>query len=152
MSNSKNLPRSADSAVTLPADVQKVLQSLPKEAQVQVLTLLAASYSYSGPLPPSSEVEAYNRSIPDGGNRLMCVVENQAKARAELDRVVITTKSTLDKRGQAIGCVIGLVGIAAGTFLVYMGHDWAGTAFFTSTLISLVCVFVTGKIPKVPKS
>ena len=125
-------------------------QAPKQQAQTQISTLVAASY-HTGPLPPAAEMELYCKIIPDGGDRLMRMAEEQSKLRTELDRTVVNAKIKLDTRGQIFGFVIGLAGFGVGALLVLKGHEVAGGAFFTTTLVGLVYAFVTGRTPKKPK-
>ena len=62
--------------------------------------------------------------------------------------VVTTVKSSVDhesKRaylGLASGTIVAIILILCGTFLVYNGHDWAGTTLVVATIVGLVGIFV----------
>ena len=143
-------PPNKESPNPLPEKLQKVapyISQLPDEIKDVVISLMSASITatYSSPLPPSSEIEGYNKNIPNGGNRLMTIVEKQADSRLENDRKIVETKMGVEKLGMVFAFIIGIVGIGTGAALVLKGHDVAGGGLFTGTLCSLVFTFVTGK-------
>ena len=55
--------------------------------------------SFEGPLPPPSILEAYNRVVPNGAERLFAAFEQQVKHRQALESTVVTTNSRLQVRG-----------------------------------------------------
>ncbi len=62
--------------------------------------------------------------------------------------VVTTAKSSVAHEsnraymGLVGGIIVAIVLILCGTFLVYNGHDWAGTTLVVATIVGLVSVLV----------
>jgi uncharacterized membrane protein len=134
---------------TIGPEVVEILEALPKEKRNAFLAMVCARIdSYSGPLPRAEQVEIYNRCIPNGGDRLMAVVEAQASSRKENERKLVDAKIRLDKTGQIFGFCIGIFGMTMGTIAACSGHDVFGGIVAGTTVVSLVSAFVVGSISK----
>ena len=75
------------------------------------------------------------------------MAENQAEHRQLLEETVKTVIEGDSKRelmGVWFGGLVSIFMIACGTFLIYNGHDWAGTTMIVSTIATVVGVFVYG--------
>jgi uncharacterized membrane protein len=63
----------------------------------------------------------------------------------QTERLVMTGELKQGDRGQLYGFVIAILGLLLSGFLIYTGHDTAGTILGSTDLIALVSVFVYGK-------
>lgn len=100
---------------------------------------------HSGPLPDGETLEAYNRSIPEGGHRVMIMAENQQKHRHEIEKLALNSKCKQSTTGQWMGFTIALLFLVAAVWLILHDHEGAGITIITIDLISLVAIFVSGK-------
>jgi uncharacterized membrane protein len=101
---------------------------------------------YQGPIPPPEDIAAYNQSIPNGADRIMKMAEDQSRHRIEIENRVITSQQKQSERGQIFGLIIGLAGILVGGMLAFLGHEKIGEVIAGGTVVSLVSVFVLGKL------
>jgi uncharacterized membrane protein len=125
----------------------KLLEALPKEKRELVLQYVKTA-AFQGPLPPPHMLEEYNRLIPNGADRLMRLVEGQAKHRQTQEERLIRAQTSLPSRGQWIGFLLCLIFGAIGWDLAKNGHDWVAGILFTTTIIGLIVVFVLGRSPQ----
>lgn len=125
----------------------KLLEAIPKEKREQFLQFVRTA-AFQGPLPPPRMLEAYNRLIPNGADRLMRLVEEQAKHRQTQEARLVHAQISLPSRGQGIGFLLCLIFGAIGWDLAKNGHDWVAGILFTTTIIGLVVVFVLGRSPQ----
>lgn len=107
-------------------------------------TLIKQS-SHSGPLPSPESLDKYNSIIPNGGDRIMKMAENQQEHRMAIEKKVITSQSNQSILGQIFGLIIGVLGIVGGVILGIYGNPYVGGVIGGGTVVSLVTVFVLGK-------
>ncbi len=109
----------------------------------QVSSLYAESFQ--GPIPPPSILEHYEQLQPGFAERILAMAERQGMHRMQLETTALTGQLKRSSRGQVFGFVLGLVGLIAGSFCIYSGHDTAGASLGGISLVSLVTVFVIGR-------
>lgn len=100
---------------------------------------------HSGPLPDPSTLNEYDQLIPNGADRIMKMAEEQSKHRRGIEKKAIGRQSAQSLIGQIFGLIIGLAGLAAGTYIVHLGHTKTGGVIAGGTVVSLVSVFVLGR-------
>jgi uncharacterized membrane protein len=103
------------------------------------------SISRSAPLPPPSELAAYNEIIPQGADRIMKMCESQTSHRIAMESKVIYSQQGQETRGQVFGFLIALVGLVCGTYAAVSGQPVAGAVIGGTPLVGLVSVFVYSK-------
>jgi len=134
----------------LEAAAPEFTRTLPRKKREEVARLLSvtvASVSIrSGPLPPSDELAAYNRLIPDGANRVLTMAEKQQDHRISIEKVAINSQHKQGERGQIFALIIACVAIMSAVAVTLLGHETAGVVLGGSTVVSLVAVFVTGRL------
>ncbi|MEN5213154.1 DUF2335 domain-containing protein [Elizabethkingia anophelis] len=103
------------------------------------------SKSHSGPLPDVETLHGYNEIIPNGGERLMKQVELQGEHRRKIESSVIKWNNLQSLIGQIFGLLIAVGILYASYELAMNGHDGVAGALGTTTIGSLVGIFVYGK-------
>lgn len=97
---------------------------------------------HSGPLPNPETLRKYDEVLPGTAERIIAMAEKeQNHVHSTVKRVQIWTLAR-KQIGQISGLLIAIGGLSGGTWLVYKGHDWAGTAIAGVGLSSLVGLFV----------
>lgn len=97
--------------------------------------------SYSGPLPPSVEMDRYNQIIPNGSERIMAMAEKEQAARHKFNNISLD----IEKRGQKYGLFVIIVfGFFSG-YLTYSGYPYLGTSLMGAGMVSLVIAFIKGR-------
>jgi uncharacterized membrane protein len=119
----------------------------PEQRELLLQVVERAVTSFEGPLPPPQMLAEYDRLIPHGADRLMQLVENQARHRQEQESRLVKAETTLPGRGQIIGTALCLFFGIIGWNLSINGHDGVAGLLFGTTIIGLVTIFVLGRAP-----
>lgn len=99
----------------------------------------------SAPVPPPDFLEGYNQQIPDGANRLFILVEKQTDHRIKQESDVIATQNKATLRGQWMAIAVVAVLCAIAYHAMLLGHIELAGFIFTSTIVGVASVFITGK-------
>lgn len=102
--------------------------------------------SYSGPLPPPEILARYEAITPGAADRIIAMAERQSAHRQELESSVIHGNLTAQRVGQRYGLIIGVLGISAAVILGVIGKELASSALGGGTVVSLVALFITGRL------
>ena len=123
----------------------EILKTIPesKRGDLAAITIEQRTISMrSAPLPEPSELEAYNKIIPNGADRILKMAENQSAHRIEIEKLVIASQQRQGFCGQLFGLLIGLSGLGLATFAAVRGQPWFGSVIGGATLVSLVSTFL----------
>ena len=100
--------------------------------------------AYGGPLPQPSDLRSYDKIVPGAAERIISMAERQATHRQDLERTVVKGDSKRAFCGLFVGAIVAVCFLAGAVFLIYEGHDWAGSVLAGLDIGSLVYVFVIG--------
>lgn len=144
-----DLPQKNEPELIIPEEVQEIIKDLP-EPQRKAVTAIFVGLSikrqvFRSPIPPPDILKGYNEIIPNGADRILKQSEQQTQHRIQTETTVITRELQQGDRGQHYGFIIAIFGLLLSGFLIYTGHDTAGTILGGTDLIALVSVFVYGK-------
>ena len=95
--------------------------------------------------PFAEDLEAYNRAIPNGGERLFTSFEAQAAHRQAMENRVVDSNIRQSERGQVIALLLAVTGIASALYAALGGHDVFAGVMVTVVLAGGFGVFVTGR-------
>ena len=98
--------------------------------------------SFSGPLPHPEILAQYDAVLPGLAERIVAREERRDAHDQSIEKTVIEGGSKRAYLGLASGTIVAIILILCGTFLVYNGHDWAGTTLVVATIVGLVGIFV----------
>ena len=98
--------------------------------------------SFSGPVPPPEILQAYNKVMPDGAERILSMAERQSLHRQELEKIIVKGNSRHQAWGISAAFLLSIVTIAVGVFLIYNDKDASGLAIIIADLVALAGVFV----------
>ena len=101
--------------------------------------------SFEGPLPPPQILQAYDRIVPNGAERLFTVFEKQVAHRQELEKSVVTANTKLQVQGFWAAFILALLVICGGFWLTIIGKSLLGIVAILGPLAGLVTVFIVGK-------
>lgn len=122
---------------------------LTEEQRAIILArITAVQESYFGILPHPEHLDKYNNIIPNGAERIMAMAEKEQDETITMEQKRLTANIKLARWGQAIGALLTLALIAAGTWLTIEGHDVVGGTIFGGTIIGVASVFVLNKKKK----
>ena len=108
------------------------------QAEYQRVSLTAEAWS--GPLPHPDTLERYEKLIPGSADRLLAAFERQVAHRHSMDK---REARRLDWGLLAAFLVVTMI-IAAGSTLIFLGHDWAGAGMIGVNIVGLAAVFISG--------
>lgn len=97
---------------------------------------------YRGPTPHHSTIAGYQQAIPRGGERLMDLVESEAKHRHKMELRTINGSIAAHILGQVLGFILAAGIIGVGGFLVNEDHDIAGYTALLAGASGLVATVV----------
>ena len=116
-----------------------------KNAAAQ-LVKVAATLSYSGPLPPPEALQRYDQILPGSANRIIKMAESQHEHRQKPEKTVVESNAFSQKVGLILGFVVAMTAIVGGIWLAGEGKSGSGVTAIIAALAALVGVFVYGKI------
>ena len=97
---------------------------------------------WSGPLPPPAALAGYERVVPGSADRILRLTEDQVKHRRDLERMVVETSTTVERRGQWLAFFIMLAAIAVGGWLIHDGNNGYGVAVVFGALAVIGGTFI----------
>lgn len=97
---------------------------------------------YSGPLPPPSMLEEYEKIVPGSGKKIIDNGLEESNFRREFNKKNLDAVVSQEKRRDWMAFLIGLVSIICGAWLINSNQYVIGSIFAGSTVISLVGLFL----------
>lgn len=104
------------------------------------------SASFSGPMPPPSILEGYERIVPGAAERILAMAESDMQHQQQYDNALLKASVNQIRRGQILGFLIGLATISASVYFATIGYPILAGILSGSTLLGLVSVFAIGRI------
>ena len=136
---------SPEALETIPPETLEKLKGTKAFFVRQEHTRTELSMTRSAPLPPPSELTAYNEIIPQGADRIMRMAEAQSAHRIELEKNVVFSQQGQESKGQFFGFIIAIVGLLCGSYTAISGQPTAGAVIGGVPLAGLVSVFLYSK-------
>ncbi|MHB8371078.1 MAG: DUF2335 domain-containing protein [Leptospirales bacterium] len=97
---------------------------------------------HTGPLPDPETLRKYDDLLPGTAERIITMAEREQRHVHETVTRVHVWTLVRKQIGQFSGFLIAIGGLSVGSWLIYKGHDWAGTAIAGIGLSNLVGLFV----------
>ena len=95
---------------------RSVIDELPEETRETVIA------SYSGPIPPPGMLKGYEKVLQGAADRILTLMELQAKHRRECETLGLQGSIQAHKTGQFMGHLYSLVAVAAATIVALNGQ------------------------------
>lgn len=113
---------------------------------------------YEGPLPPASELERYNQTVPGAGETIINWVAEENRFRHEMIERDIAHQRRMDwmdagrsLAGLVIGATFALVALIGAIQLAYAGKEVAASVIGSLDIASIAGVFVLGTLRNAKK-
>lgn len=107
--------------------VQKALtKPLKKRNKSPRVNELVSSEFFEGPIPHPIILRQYEQISPGAADRILAMAERQSQHRQELEREVVRSDITNEKRGMNYSLIITLGLMLIGAILLYLNRDTAG--------------------------
>ena len=104
--------------------------------------------SFSGPLPPASELQAYENVVPGAGERIIAMAESYAAHDQALENKSTDQEGADRKRGQYLGAGIVIAILLVCMYALNPDKETFATVLGTGTIVALATVFALGKVPE----
>ncbi len=123
----------------LPAPLDS--DSQPRSDAEQVAVEHYQASFHSGPLPAPADLAAYGEISPELVARIVAASEDERAHRHRMD----AHQSRRESMGLAAGFAVAVLFLIVSAWLIYNGHDIAGTVLGSFDLVALTAVFVLGR-------
>lgn len=139
----------------LPTKIFEILSTVPEPERERIIAGLKEEFQvvqeismrhYSGPIPHPDILRGIEDIAPGSAAKVIQMALDQGKHRQEMERHVVRCQTNQSSTGQWLGFTIAMFGIIASVYLIATGHDVAGSVLGGIDLISLVSIFVLGKV------
>ncbi|MEE8434208.1 MAG: DUF2335 domain-containing protein [bacterium] len=111
---------------------------------------LTAQAEFSGPLPPSSELERYEKIYPGMAKALLDQYLQETTHRQFQETKQLSAAIQDAKRGQYFAFLMGMFCLGAAVWLGYFGHQWASAIVGPFGMSSVIASFL--RRPKSPQN
>lgn len=124
-----------------------------KQDKVVVQQRVVQTTGWSGPIPSPADIERLQKLIPNAGERLLSMAEEEARVRRDQfskdhdsqnrvqeNDVLCYHKRTV--RGQFLGASIAILFLAGSVFCAYKGQTVIGVTLAGATVVGLVNALV----------
>jgi uncharacterized membrane protein len=123
--------------VALRAALQVLIEQRKEQRRVQQIT------QWQGPIPPASELAAFENVQPGLADRIIQMAEKQADHRIRSESQIIETERSNSAKGLNYGLIIVLAGLCLAAYAFSIGYSWQGVAICGVELGSVAGLFVT---------
>lgn len=125
--------------------MQKASKGVIAENRGKAPTTLVASTSYSGPIPPASELRKYEDILPGSADRILQMAERQSSHRQEMESRMLDASIKSEKAGQRFGFCIFIAVIIIGGILLWNEKDILGMSTLVTAVAGIVSLFIYGR-------
>ena len=115
-----------------------------KSIDSNTITLSQTSL-FSGPLPPPSILEGYERLLKGSASRILSMAEKQSDHRIELEKKVIYSNILNERLGIISSLIISTLLIIVGGFLIYSDKDGIGLITVLTPIIINITLYILNK-------
>ena len=118
------------------------MQKNAQDSSVDAVSIGVAAFS--GPLPPPEVLAGYEQVLPGSPERILAMAEEQSGHRMKMEEAALRHEMGQSSRGLWAGLVVTIVGIAAGSYVAYLGSTGFGIGVIGMTIGSIVTTYLTG--------
>ena len=86
MTNQSTTPQSKSDDEPQESDESQESVAIPESKEELKKLLLAVSQEFTGPIPPPSMMEQYEKTLPGSADRILNMAENQSEHRQSLEK------------------------------------------------------------------
>jgi uncharacterized membrane protein len=124
------------------ADTDRVVREiddLPPDKRRKVVSAM-----YSGPIPPATELQAYEQIVPGAADRIIALAEGEAEHRRRQEEKMVDSSCGDSRLGLWLGFFMGLAALVLSGLIACYANPYAGSVLAFTSIGSLVGVFVYG--------
>lgn len=138
-------------AQSIPTLVKKIPGNQPAQQQPpprQQTTVSLSAQLVSGPLPSPEILLQYNHILPDAAERIFAMAERDSTHLQSMEKMHLSAIFLERRLGQILGFSIAILALGASVFLAFNGREITASVIGGTTLVSLVSVFVVGRLSR----
>jgi uncharacterized membrane protein len=120
----------------------------PPAPRPQSVSLSTTTTVLTGPLPSPEILIQYNQAVPGAADRIIAMAEHDSAHLQTMERMTLTAFYQERRLGQILGFCIAAMFLAASVYLAINGHEVAASVLGGTTLVSLVSIFVVGRLSR----
>lgn len=128
-------------------NVGEIENDLPMENKMKKVVAEVMQSEFSGPIPPPSIIEGYERVLPGSADRIITMAEKQAAHRQALEVKMVYSEARDGLLGVIFAFLLGIGCIAAAIVMVYLvpqnGGAIAGALLGVTGIGSITSSFIT---------
>lgn len=128
-----------------PANRQSTARAIPNTETVS--TEFSRS-TYEGPLPPSTELAAYDHVLPGAADRIISMAENFAAHTQALEAEAMRQEGSAQRWGRGVAAAVVIAILATCLYALHLDKEDFATTLGSWTIVALAAVFVAGKVPE----
>ena len=98
--------------------------------------------AYSGPLPPPEVLARFERLYPGSAKLIIDDFLSESLQRREAERHFLRSTIFRHNLGAVSASLLGLIGVAGGLWLAYVGRSLSGLSSVLGTLATLLAIFL----------
>ena len=142
MSRRRRARPPAKSAPTKPAaEVQ------PRPAAEAQSSLTITRSERSGPLPPATELQAYENVLPGAADRIIAMAEGFAAHAQSLEAEAMSQARSEYRWGRFVAAAVVLAVLLTCIYALHLDKEEFAIVLGSSTIVALALVFIAGKVP-----
>ena len=107
--------------------------------------------TYSGPLPPAEEIEAYEHVCPGSADRIISMAEKSLENRIANEQLIVKEETKQSSRGQILGFILAVFFGIIALVLGLKGQERLAGIIASGDIVSLAIIFVLNKVPELRK-
>lgn len=100
--------------------------------------LIEQMVTWTGPLPPPAAMREDEQVLPGASERILALTERQVEHRHRIEEQAVRASIVIERRGQWVAALIGVLAIACGTYLTATNHDGWGFATIVTAIAGLL--------------
>lgn len=126
------------------------------EKEVKKVVMEMAKAEFTGPIPPPSIIEGYERVLPGSADRIIAMAEKQSEHRQKMESKMISAESRDSLLGVIFAFLLGMGCIIAAVIMVYKvpenGGAIAGALLGVTGIGSITSGFIINTRRQGPKN
>ncbi len=103
---------------------------------------------FSGPLPPPSLLERYEKILPGSAERIFSMAEKQSTHRQTMEKRIIYSETFQAKVGMFFAFIIVIAALITGSYLSLKNRPVSGLISLITAIGVIVTTFILKKIPE----
>lgn len=109
-------------------------------------TVSVSAQVVAGPLPSPEILVQYNHAVPGAAERIIAMAENDFAHLQSMEKMRLSAFYLERRLGQIFAFLIAIFALSASAFLAFNGREQTAGIIGGATLVSLVSIFVVGRI------